>query len=207
MRFKQYLNELFTIDVELKIDAKWNKWRGSFPVANDIYTVTGTRTDPSVLTTTLTDKELKKFTGRDMKEVAKESERIKKDREEGKIRIPINTTYRYIEKFFEEHHIWVVGFASKKFGDEILDIRTKKEVITIYSGVKKGVEEFLRKVRPSFLIVDAKDPKRLGIYKRFVDEIVKRGGYKIVGSKRKIDYGDGYHKTTGFLLFSGKPTP
>lgn len=204
MRFKRYINELFTRDIELKVDAKWNKWRGSFPVANDIYTVSNYRVGMSVMTTTLTDKELKKITGKDMKDVEKESQRIKKDREEGRQRIPINFAWMEMEKFFDDHNIWIVGFSSKKFGDKILDIRTKKEVLTIYSGVKKGVEEFIRSVKPPFIIIDAKDPKRLSIYKRFVDEIVKRSGYKIIGSQRKIDYGEGV-TTKGWILFSGKP--
>lgn len=154
---------------------------------------------------TLTDKELKKFTGKDRKDIEQESQRIKKDREEGKQRIPLNFAWMTIEKFFENHDIWVISFVSKKFGDKILDIRTKKEVFTIYSGVKKGVEEFIRKNKfPSFLIIDAKDPKRLSIYKRFVDEIVKRGGYKIVGGgQRKIDYGEGI-VTKGWILLNPK---
>lgn len=206
MRFKQYLNELFKREVDLKIDAKWNKWRGSFPVANDIYTVSNRRVSLNVMVETLTDKEMKKFTGVNQQDIDKESERIKKDRAEGKNRIPINMSWRKMETFFDEHHIWIVGFSSKKFGDKILDIRTKEEVITIYSGVKKAVEEFLKSVRPSFVVIDAKDPKRLSIYKRFVDEIVKRGGYKMIGGQRKIDYGEGV-TTKGWVLFSGKMTP
>lgn len=215
MRFEAYLNELFKAPVDLKVTTDvWNKWVVKFNVANDVYNVTGTLLHPSVLWDIFTDKELKKFTGITMKDVEKEREKFKerhKKRKEdiaaGKkvgIMIPsINTLTNQLERYFADNEIWIVGFGSKKFGDKILDIRTKKEVIIIYSGVKKAVEEFMKNKKPSFLIIDAKDPKRLSIYKRFVDEIVKRG-YKIIGGKRKIEWGteegQSQHKTTGWVL-------
>jgi len=214
MRFKKYINELFKTPVDLKIvKDSWNKWQASFNVANDVYTITGTYLHPSVLWDTFTDKELKKFTGLTMKDVEKENKKSKERQEKRRadkaagiqvgIVIPnINSAMRKLEQYFSENELWIVGFGSKKFGDKILDIRTKKEVIIIYSGVKKGVEEFIKKKKPSFLIIDAKDPKRLAIYKRFVDEIIKRGGYKNLGGKRKINWGDETdHKTTGWILY------
>lgn len=216
MRFKEYLNELFKTPVDIKITTDvWNKWQASFNVANDVYTVTGTLLHLSVLLDTFTDKELKKFTGITMKDVEKERKKLKARHEKRKediaagkkvgIMIPsINTLMDQLGRYFADNEIWIIGFGSKKFGDKILDIRTKKEVLIIYSGVKKAVEEFMKKKKPSFLIVDAKDPKRLSIYKRFVDEIVKRGGYKIIGGKRKIKWkteeGQLDHKTTGWVL-------
>jgi len=216
MRFEAYLNELFKAPVDLKVTTDvWNKWIAKFNVANDVYTVTGTSLHPSVLWDTFTDKELKKFTGLTMKDVEKENKKSKERQEKRRadkaagiqvgIVIPnINSSMRKLEQYFADNEIWIVGFGSKKFGDKILDIRTKKEVIIIYSGVKKAVEEFMKNKKPSFLIIDAKDPKRLSIYKRFVDEIVKRGGYKIIGGKRKIEWGteEGkpQHKTTGWVL-------
>ncbi len=206
MRLKNHLhklNELFQKDVDLKIDVnKWNRWSASFPVANDTYRVTAYRADWKVMRDALTDKEMKDFTGTNMKEVKKEREEIKKQREAGKRRIPLSFKARKIEEFFSEYPIWVISFTSKKFGDKILDIRTRGEVATIYSGVKKAVEQFMRSVQPPFVIIDAKDPKRAKIYKRFADEIVRRAGYKFVGDKRTIDHGE--VKTKGFILFSGR---
>ena len=49
-------------------------------------------------------------------------------------------------------------------------------------------------------IIDAKEPKRIRIYKRFADEAVKKGGYEYIGGQRKFKSGEDFEATVGFIL-------
>lgn len=197
MRFQEYLIEVFNkaVDIDVVKDS-WQRWEGHFKAADDTYMVVGailTNQYDDDIRNNFTEEEIKSLTGHDVKKAA---ENLKKKTSGPKI----NFAGMAVSEFFNQYPLWIFGFGSKKYGDKILDIRTREEVGTIFSGVKKAAEMFLNKKKPPFLIVDAKssEKKRLPIYKRFMKEILKTGQYELVGGLRDFKYYG--QKTKGWLL-------
>ncbi len=185
MRLKEYLiTEVFNKDVDVKVvKDNWQEYQVNFEVANDIYQITAqilTNQYDKEMKQVLTDKELKSLTGYSQEDIKKSSGGM----------IPINPVAMKISEFFRSYPLWVFGFGSRKYGDKILDIRTREEVAIIFSAVKKAAKMFIQRKEPPLLIIDAKsdEAKRLPIYKRFVKEILNSGDYELMGGQRKFNY-------------------
>lgn len=201
MRLKHYIKEIFNADIQVTVISNRHYiWEAVFMVNGDEYTASMIKMGHDVMENTLTDAELKKFTGYTMDDVKIREKEIEKRSEAGIKLPPINSAADAIREYFNHYEVWVISFVSGKHGDKIIGNLDMKSAGAVFTGVRTAVEMFIREKKPSFIIIDSKEPKRLRIYKRFVNEISKRGGYKVLGGLREIKFS---HRsdTKGWILY------